>query len=553
MLDLWYKNAVVYCLDVETFMDADGDGCGDFQGLADRLDHIEALGANCIWLLPFYASPNRDNGYDVSDYYQVDPRLGTLGDFVHFAREARERGIRVIVDLVVNHTSIDHPWFQKARTDPGSRFRDYYIWSEERPPDARSGVVFPGVQETTWTWDEAAQAYYFHRFYAHQADLNLANPAVREEIEKIMGFWLELGVSGFRLDAVPFLIEDRPRSPFRAEGAGEEEEADPHAFLTYLRRFLSWRKAEAILLAEANVPMETLPAYFGEDGQRMNMVFDFLLNQATFLALARGDAGPIVGLMRERPPIHGAAQWATFLRNHDELDLGRLPEDERGEVFAAFAPDPGMRLYERGIRRRLAPMLGGDERRIAMATSLMLALPGTPVFWYGEEIGMGDNLALDERNAVRTPMQWAETASAGFSAAPPEALARPLVEDPDFAPSAVNVARQGEDADSLMERVRRLVRARRAAPEIGWGDTEILETGEPCVLALRATWRGASVVTLHNLAARDVSVRLDLAGRHARLRPVLRDSGHRLTQGADEPIALAPHGYVWFRADDVRR
>lgn len=552
MLDLWYKNAVVYCVDVETFMDADGDGCGDFQGLADRLDHIEALGATCIWLLPFYASPNRDNGYDVCDYYQVDPRLGSLGDFVRFAREARGRGIRIIVDLVVNHTSIDHPWFQKARSDPNSRYRGFYLWSEERPDDAASGIVFPGVQETTWTWDEAAQAYYFHRFYAHQADLNLANPAVREEIEKIMGFWLELGVSGFRLDAVPFIIEDRPRSPFRSAEQGDGE-PDPHAFLTYLRRFLSWRKAEAILLAEANVPSETIPAYFGDDADRMTMVFDFLLNQATFLALAREDARPIAALMRERPPIHEVAQWATFLRNHDELDLGRLSDAERAEVFAAFAPEEGMRLYDRGIRRRLASMLGGDTRRIAMATSLMMALPGTPVFWYGEEIGMGENLDLPERDAVRTPMQWNESASAGFSTAAPEDLVRPLVSAPDFAPQAVNVAEQGENGDSLLERIRRLVRARRACPEIGWGRTEILETDDPAVLALYASWRGGAVVTLHNLSARHVTVRSGVADRHDRLRPILCDSGGRRTQDAGEPVAIPAHGYVWFRADEERR
>lgn len=551
MLDLWYKNAVVYCLDVETFMDADGDGCGDFQGLADRLDHIEALGATCIWLLPFYESPNRDNGYDVSNYYSVDARLGTLGDFVRFARGARNRGIRVIVDLVVNHTSIDHPWFQEARADRSSPFRDFYLWSEEKPDDAALGVVFPGVQETTWTWDDAAQAYYFHRFYHHQPDLNLANPAVLEEIEKIMGFWLELGVSGFRLDAVPFLLEEKPRSPLRG-GAAADGTPDPHAFLGYLHRFLSWRKAEAILLAEANVPMETIPAYYG-DGDRMTMVFHFLLNQATFLAFARGSATPVVDILRRTPPIHEIGQWAVFLRNHDELDLGRLSDAERAEVFEAFAPDEGMRLYERGIRRRLAPMLGGDVRRIAMAQSLMMALPGTPVFWYGEEIGMGEDLSLAERNAVRTPMQWNESATAGFSAAAVDGLVRPIVSDPDFGPKAVNVAVQGENGDSLLERVRRLVRARRACPEIGWGLTEILETNDESVLALRAAWRGGVVITLHNLSARHVTVSLDIADRHRQLRPLLCDSGGRSTQGADEPVAIPPHGYVWFRADEERR
>jgi maltose alpha-D-glucosyltransferase/alpha-amylase len=275
LLDLWYKNAVFYCLDVDAFMDGNGDGIGDFQGLTDRLDHLEALGITCVWLTPFYKTPDRDNGYDVTDFYAVDPRLGSLGDFVSFARAARHRGLRVIVDLVVNHTSIDHPWFQAARSDPKSPYRDWYVWSDEKPADADEGVVFPGVQQSTWTWDEEAKAYYFHRFYWHQADLNIANPAVREEIEKIMGFWLELGVSGFRIDAVPFLIE--------YTGLKHHPEGDPHEYLTEIRDFLSWRKAEAVILAEANIPMDQADEYFG-NGDRMTMVFHFMLNQRLFLA-----------------------------------------------------------------------------------------------------------------------------------------------------------------------------------------------------------------------------------------------------------------------------
>ncbi|MGE0225429.1 MAG: alpha-amylase family glycosyl hydrolase, partial [Acetobacteraceae bacterium] len=341
MIDLWYKNAVVYCLDVETFMDSNGDGVGDFRGLADRLDHIEALGATCLWLLPFHPTPNRDNGYDVTDYYGVDPRFGTLGDFVEFTRAAKERGLRIIVDLVANHTSIDHPWFQEARRDPHGQRRGWYVWSQEKPENAQEGMVFPGVQQSTWTFDEVAGAWYMHRFFKHQPDLNIANPAVREEIQRIMGFWLQLGATGFRLDAVPFMIEYRGVKP-------PEGRPDPHTYLVELRDFLDWREAESVLLAEANIPTDAIDEYFGS-GDRIHMIFNFLLNQHLFLALARRDAEPVMRVMRSTPALPLIGQWATFLRNHDELDLGRLSADERKEVFEAFAPDESMRIFGRGI------------------------------------------------------------------------------------------------------------------------------------------------------------------------------------------------------------
>src|ERR671913_1725629 len=452
MLDLWYKNAVIYCLDVETFMDSDGDGVGDFQGLADRLDHVEDLGATCVWLLPFYPTPNRDNGYDVTDFYAVDPRLGTFGDFVAFTHAAHDRGLRVIIDLVANHTSIDHPWFQEARRDPTSRYRDWYVWSKEKPKDLHEGMVFPGVQDATWSYDELAQAWYMHRFYEHQADLNIANPEVREELEKVMGFWLQLGVSGFRLDAVPFLIE------YRGVPAEERPKEDPHEHLARMRDFLSWRRAEAMLLAEANITMDQVDEYFGPSGDRLHMIFNFMLNQHLFLSLTRKDAEPIRRVMAQTPAIPPKSQWASFLRNHDELDLGRLSDEERAECFAAFGPEPHMQAYQRGIRRRLAPMLGGDARRLKLAYSLMFALPGTPVFWYGEEIGMGDDLSLPERNSVRTPMQWADEENAGFSKADADRLVRPVVSEGPFSYRAVNVAMQRAQPGSLMDELQRLIR-----------------------------------------------------------------------------------------------
>lgn len=546
MLDLWYKNAVFYCLDVETFMDSDGDGIGDFQGLGDRLDHIEALGATCIWLMPFYPSPNRDNGYDITDFYSVDPRHGSLGDFVNFTRAARDRGLRVIIDLVVNHVSVDHPWFQHARSDPNSPFRDWFVWSKEKPANIHDGVVFPGVQEAIWSYDRKASAWYLHRFYEFQADLNIANPEVREEIDKIMGFWLELGVTGFRIDAVPFLIEYL--------GVPEKERrGDPHRYLNHLHEFLAWRKAESVLLAEANITLDEVDEYFG-DNDRMNLVFNFMLNQHLFLSLARGDAEPMRKVLWTTPKIPDQGQWATFLRNHDELDLGRLSAEERQECFAAFGPDKSMQLYDRGIRRRLAPMLGGDPARLRLAHSLMFALPGSPVIWAGDEIGMGDDLSLEERSAVRTPIQWSAEANAGFSSAPPDKLVRPVVRDGPFGYRKVNIAAQREVDGSLLEHVQRLVRVRRAAPEVGWGEWQVLDTGETSVIGLSYRWRRGEIVTLHNLAGRKARpiVRLD-GGDGASLVPLYGDDPERKPCRAGDRVELAPFGFAWFRVDGERR
>jgi maltose alpha-D-glucosyltransferase / alpha-amylase len=546
MLDLWYKNAVIYCLDVETFMDSNGDGVGDFQGLTDRLDHIEAMGCTAVWLLPFYPSPNRDNGYDVTDFYGIDPRVGSFGNFVAFTHAARDRGLRVIVDLVANHTSIDHPWFQEARLDEESPYRDWYVWSKEKPENIHEGTVFPGVQDTTWTYDEVAGAWYMHRFYKHQADLNIANPAVKAEIEKVMGFWLQLGVSGFRIDAVPFLIE------YRGLPKDRQPKDDPHGYLTELRDFLAWRKAEAVMLAEANILMEQVEEYFGAEGDRMHLIFNFMLNQHLYLALTRGDAEPIRRVMARTPAIPPKSQWASFLRNHDELDLGRLSDEERAECFAAFGPEPHMQAYERGIRRRLAPMLGGNARRLKLAYSLMFALPGTPVFWYGEEIGMGDDLSLPERNSVRTPMQWSDETNGGFSTAPPDTLVRPVVSEGAFGYRRVNVAAQRDLPGSLMEDLQRLVRVRRACPEIGWGTCTVLPSDETSVLALRYDWEGDALIILHNLSDRETETTLPVDDLH-RLRPLFGSREDRDMRDARGPIALDGYGYQWLRARGERR
>jgi maltose alpha-D-glucosyltransferase/alpha-amylase len=545
VIDLWYKDAVIYSLDVETFQDSDGDGIGDFRGLGERLDYLASLGVTCLWLLPFYASPNRDNGYDVMDYYSVDPRLGTLGDFVEFMHKAKERGIRVLADLVVNHTSDQHPWFQAARRSKESRYRDYYIWSGTLPADAREGMVFPGYQDAVWDWDEAAQAYYFHRFYSFQPDLNIANPKVREEICRIMGFWLELGVSGFRLDAAPFLVE--------MKGTDGNPAEDHYAYLREFRDFLSWRRGDAILLAEANVSREKVSEYFGE-GAKIHMLFSFLLNQHIFLALARREAEPLVRGMRLPPLPPPTGQWANFLRNHDELDLGRLTDAERQEAFRAFAPDPGMQLYDRGIRRRLPPMLDGDRRRIEMAYSLLFSLPGTPVLRYGEEIGMGDDLSLPERESVRTVMQWSTERNGGFSTAPEDRLVRPTIADGPFGVHAgVDVEDQQREPGSLLHWMERLIRTRKQCPEMGWGDWEIVETGDPRVFAHRCTWSGGTVVAVHNLAGRPAAVRLKLTVEHGeKLVELLGDQPYKLVEAGSE-IDLEPYGYRWFRIGGTRR
>jgi maltose alpha-D-glucosyltransferase / alpha-amylase len=535
--DLWYKNAIVYSLDVETFMDGNGDGIGDFRGLRNRIDYLAGLGVTCLWLLPFYPSPNRDNGYDVTDYYGVDPRLGDLGDFVEFSRQAHIHGIRIVVDLVANHTSDQHPWFQAARRDPSSPYRDYYVWSAEEPPGAREGMVFPGQQQRIWSYDEVAGAYYFHRFFEFQPDLNTANPAVREEIEKVMGFWLELGVSGFRVDAVPFLLGiDRP-----------DDTPDPFGFLDELRQFLSWRRGDAVLLAEANVTMDEVKEYFA-DGTRMHLVFDFPANQNLFFALASGDATPLREALASAPDLHPMSQWANFLRNHDELDLGRLAEADRQRVFAAMGPEPAMQLFERGLRRRLAPMLDGDMRRLELAYSLLLGLPGTPVLWYGEEIGMGEDLDLEGRDSVRTPMQWSDEPHGGFTRG--DQPFRPVLERGRFGYRSVNVAAQRRDPDSLLNTLERMIRLRKETPEIGWGDWRVIETGAPAVLGLRFEWRGKVVVLLHNVG--DAECEVELAHDDIGEGPLvdLIDGERDEIDRAGHRLRLEPYGVRWLRVGE---
>ena len=545
--DLWYKNAIIYCLDVEKYVDSNGDGIGDFGGLTRRLDYLAGLGITCVWLQPFYPSPNRDNGYDVSDYYGVHPKHGTYGEFVEFMNHAEQIGLRVIVDLVINHTSNRHPWFQSARKDPGSDYRNWYVWSKTRPADWNKGVVFPGVQKATWTRDPVAGEYYFHRFYEFQPDLDTANPAVQREIMRIMGFWLQLGVSGFRMDAVPFLIDKK--------GAGITPRKD-YEMLHLMRDFLQWRRRDAILLAEANVPPDESMKYFGDNGDRLQMMLNFAVNQRVFYALATGDIKPLVRALKQtynRPP---AAQWVNFLRSHDELDLGRLTETQRDRVFQAFAPTKEMQLYDRGIRRRLAPMLDNDRKKLELAFSLMFTLPGTPMLQFGDEIGLGDDLSLPERECARTPMQWSSDPHGGFTTGKRPVM--PVVSDPIYGYQRVNVEVQRRDPHSLLNWMERKIRMRRECPEISWGDWEILRTDQPGVLVMRYEWADRRLVILHNFTAKPRAVVLDSGAIAAnadtgKLVDLLASNDSHADENGRYVVQLEPYDYRWFRAGGMDR
>jgi maltose alpha-D-glucosyltransferase/alpha-amylase len=538
--DLWYKNAVIYCLSVATYMDANGDGVGDFQGLMRRLDYLQGLGITALWLMPFQPSPCKDGGYDVADYYGVDPRYGTLGDFVEFTRGCEQRGMRVLIDLVVNHTSNEHPWFKEACRNPKSKYRDWYVWSVRKPKNADSGVVFPGVQKSTWNYDKTAKAYYFHRFYDFQPDLNTSNPEVQAEILKIMGFWLQLGVSGFRMDAVPFVIAKK--------GPDVTRPTEQYDMLRAFTEFLTWRSGEAIILAEANVLPNTDMRYFGESGERLQMMFNFQVNQHLFFALASGDSRPLIKALEDTKPRPATAQWGQFLRNHDELDLGRLNKKQRETVFAAFGPDSNMQLYERGIRRRLAPMLQGDRRRLELAYSLMMTLPGTPVIRYGDELAMGDDLRLPERECARTAMQWSTEPNAGFTkSARPDTL---VISEGPYSFEHVNVAAQRRDPNSLLNWIERIIRMRKEVPEIGWGDFSFLPSGTPHVLAMKYTWRNNSVLCAHNLSSVPQEVNLSLPGgdeADCTLVNLLSENHSAPGKNRKHRILFEPYGYRWFR------
>jgi maltose alpha-D-glucosyltransferase/alpha-amylase len=538
--DLWWKNAVIYCADVATWLDSDGDGTGDLAGLTRRLDYLWGLGVNTLWLMPFYPSPLGDDGYDITDYYAVDSRFGTLGDFVEMIRTADNLGIRVLVDLVMSHTSNQHPWFQRSRHDRSSRFRNYYRWSDTKQKEP-SEVAFPGEQTSTWTYDDVAGQWYMHRYYDFMPDLNITDPDVLDEMHKVLGFWLELGISGFRVDSLPFMIE--------TIGTGAKDQ--PITYLRSLVEFLERRRGDAILLGEANVSPKEQQSYFEMDGgDGVQMLFDFRTCSAQWLAHARGSAGPLIDALHSRPPHPVQAQFVNFCRHHDELNLGMLGDSEREEVFAAFAPEPEHRVYGRGIRRRLASMLGHDQQRIRLALALTMALPGTPVLLYGDEIGMGEDLSLPGRLAVRNPMQWSSGHAGGFSAS--DKLYRPAHAEGPSGYRMVNVTDQRHDPDSLYSWMAQAIRARRESPELGWGEWRTIDVDDPRVLAIETRWRDERTVTLHNLSAEPVKVRLpedvNEPGQGQRMRQMLGDADPPYRPGQE--IILGRYGFRWLRQTD---
>jgi maltose alpha-D-glucosyltransferase / alpha-amylase len=541
--DLWYKDAVFYEVHVKAFCDSNGDGIGDFRGLTQKLDYIQRLGVDCLWILPMYPSPLRDDGYDIADFYSVHPDYGTIGDFKDFLDEAHRRGLRVIADLVMNHTSDQHPWFQEARRDAASRFRDYYVWSDDpgRYRDAR--IIFTDTERSNWTRDPLAGRYYWHRFFGHQPDLNYDNPAVREAMLDVMTFWLEKGLDGFRCDAVPYLFE--------REGTSCENLPETHAYLRGLRRRLDETYPGRVLLAEANQWPEDVRAYFAE-GDEFHMAFHFPLMPRLFMAVKSEDRRPITDIFTHTPPIPATCQWGFFLRNHDELTLEMVTDEEREYMYYAYAPDRQAKL-NLGIRRRLAPLLDNDRRKIELLTSMLFTLPGSPILYYGDEIGMGDNIYLGDRNGVRTPMQWSGEDNAGFSRAEPSRLYSPVIRDPVYGYQAINVEAQLRTPASLLNAMRQLIAARKRHRALGRGTIEFLRPVNQRILAYLREHEGETLLVVNNLAASAQPVYLDL-GRLAGRVPVEAQGGARFPVIGTEPypLSLGPYGYYWFHLAPAR-
>ncbi len=535
---LWYRNGVVYELPVKSFYDSNADGVGDFAGLTDKLDYLESLGVTCLWLLPFFPSPLRDDGYDIADYCGIHPSYGTLDDFKRFLDAAHERGLHVLIELVLNHTSEQHPWFQRARrAEPGSVERDYYVWSDTDQRYAGARIIFADSERSNWTWDPIAGSYYWHRFYQHQPDLNYDNPAVLGEMLEVLHFWLALGVDGFRLDAAPFLVE--------REGTSCENLPETHAILKTIRRFVDDTWPGRILLAEANQWPTDVRAYFGE-GDECHMAFHFPLMPRMFMGLHLEDRRPIVEILQQTPSIPDVCQWALFLRNHDELTLEKVTDDERDYMHLAYSVEAHARA-NLGIRRRLAPLMGNNRRRVELLNSLLFSLPGTPVIYYGDEIGMGDNTYLGDRNGVRTPMQWTNDRNARFSRADPARLYSPLIMDPVYSYQGLNVEAQERDPSSLLQWMKNLISLRKLFPAFGVGTLEFLEPANRKIVAYIRRHGDDAILCVANLSRSVQPVELDLSA-FAGQTPVEILGYSEFPAIGRQPyfLSLGPYDFCWF-------
>jgi maltose alpha-D-glucosyltransferase/alpha-amylase len=534
----WYKDAVIYQLHVKSFADSNGDGVGDFTGLTGKLDYLRDLGVDCLWILPMYPSPFRDDGYDIADYCSIHPRFGTIQDFQEFLAAAHARGLRVITELVLNHTSDEHTWFKEARRSRDDPRRDWYVWSDtdDRYPGVR--IIFLDTERSNWAWDPESKQYYWHRFFSHQPDLNYDNPAVREEMWRVMKFWLDLGVDGFRVDAVPYLIE--------REHTSCENLPETHDVLKFLRVRLDEHFTDRVLLAEANQWPEDVRHYFG-DGDEFHMAFHFPLMPRMFMAVRLEDRKPLVEIVERTPEIPETCQWGIFLRNHDELTLEMVTEVERDFMYEEYAGDPVARI-NLGIRRRLAPLLEGDRRRIELMNGLLMTLPGSPILYYGDEIGMGDNIYLGDRNGVRTPMQWSGGWNAGFSTTDPERLTQPLISNPLYGYQAVNVESQRRSDHSLLNWMRRLISVRKSTQVFGRGSTTFLKPANHRVLAYLRTLGKEQVLVVCNLSSSAQAVELDLSALAGAL-PIEMFGKSLFPRIGELPymLTLGPYAFYWFK------
>ncbi|MBI9043957.1 MAG: maltose alpha-D-glucosyltransferase [Anaerolineaceae bacterium] len=533
----WYKNAVFYEVYIRAFADGNADGHGDFLGLSEKIDYFVDLGVDCIWLSPMYPSPLFDDGYDIADFYNIHPDYGTLEDFKTFLDKAHQAGIRVIADLVLNHTSEKHPWFLAAQSDRKSPYRDYYVWSDSNKKYKDTRIIFLDTEKSNWTWDEKAGQYYWHRFYAEQPDLNFDNPAVQKEMFKIIQFWLDLGLDGFRADAVPYLFE--------REGTNCENLPETHAYLKEIRSFINENYPDRILLAEANQwPQDLLP-YFGNGKDEFHMSFHFPLMPRIYMALCKGDTQSLVNILEATPNIPEPCQWINFLRNHDELTLEMVTEEERQWMWQEYAPEERMRL-NLGIRRRLAPLLNNDPDKIRLANSLLFTLPGSPIIYYGDEIGMGDNIWLDDRDGVRTPMQWNSKPNAGFSKSTGELYA-PVIDDPEFGYTKINLQAARNDPESLWYTLQKMISIRKDHLVFGFGEFQIIQLDNPTIFALKRTYQNEKLFAIHNLSAMKQSVEInqEVLGRNE-FNNLLGKEQFQLQNNETFLINLEPLDFRWF-------